>query len=856
MEYSALGDAINVAARMEQAAAPGTVLVANDTYKLVRNLFEFEALGAIEVKGKLEPIPAYRVIGRTAEVSHVRGIEGLHAALVGRAAEMQAMHGLMSDLRQGVGRIVFVLGEAGVGKTRLLTESHAHLQAEAAAAVRWIEIPSLSYEANQAYGLFQRLIRRVAGIQYNDPAEKVRAALEVLVGTLPEERRSRALQIFQALFNLERANSDAQMDGETFRREICEAMELWWRQLFASQPAVLVFDDMHWCDAASVDLLRRLLPLCAEMPLVLLCAMRGERAAPAWQIKTSADEEHGHRYLELTLRPLSEAESNELVDRLLGRPDLPPSLRANMLDKSGGNPFFIEEVVRALIDSGALVSEEDEAGVRVWRATTEAADFSIPDNLQSLLAARLDRLEEATRGTLQIASVIGRSFHHRVLEAVDEGGSELDRHLGTLMRMDLIRESARLPEIEYAFRNPLTQEAVYKTILLRRRRAFHQRVADAMESIYVNRLESLFGMLAHHFALAGEVEKAIEYLRKSATQAFGLFAYEEAIQNLRGALGLIAPEALPETRVRLLEELGDAFRMLRDIPQSMDMYHQSLGLRKALTGPDPLEAVRLRRKIVQLASDAKWSIDLASYGQVKQTAAESLRALEDELPGLQARPDTEIVRALATLSFEAWRSRTPPDWERAERYAKAAVEMAERLDEPTVLARALGALANVLDGRSQLRGHLQVAERRLEVSRDARVADPIEKIEALSNAGMALLYVGQYDQALPLLHEAEAAAEKAHSVGQQVVALGLQAQCAFRLDQWGEVLQLEERWRQLERKYPRQRVGPTCFYVALGASVRALRGEVEPARVDANESVEYMVSISGPTEDWARNQVF
>jgi tetratricopeptide (TPR) repeat protein len=214
------------------------------------------------------------------------------------------------------------------------------------------------------------------------------------------------------------------------------------------------------------------------------------------------------------------------------------------------------------------------------------------------------------------------------------------------------------------------------------------------------------------------------------------------------------------------------------------------------------------------------------------------------------------VRALATLSFEAWRGKEPPDWQTAERHAQAAVDMAVQLDEPVVLARALGALGNVLDGRSLLRDHLRIAMRRLEVSRDARVDDAIEQIDAVNSAGMALMYVGEYEQALPLLREAEESAGKAHSIGQQVAALGMQCTCAFRLDRWSEVLKLEEKWRDLERRYPRQRVGPTCFYVALSASVHAMRGEVEPAKNYANESFEYMLAFAGAVEVWQRNGLF
>lgn len=859
MEYSALGDAINLAARMEQTAEPGSVRIAHDTYKLVKNLFEFKSLGGVEVKGKSEPVLAYQALSRKFESGRTRGIEGLYASMVGREAELSAIRNVMTDLKQGLGRIIFVLGEAGLGKTRLISEAHEVFQTLGHTQAIWVETISLSYETNQAYGLFQRLMRRIGGIDYNDAPAVLREKLSALVEILDEARRSRALHVFEALFGLESENNGIPMDDETFKRELYEAMALWWKARFSLQPAVLVFDDMHWCDRASADLLRQLLPLTGESPLVLLFAMRVERNAPAWQIKTTADEEYNHRYSELILRPLSDADGSELVDRLLAKPDLPEKLRASILEKSGGNPFFIEEVVRTLIDNGILAPEEHElngVATRVWRVTRASADFAIPDNLQSLLAARLDRLEESTRGTLQLASVIGRSFYHRVLQAVDEASHELDKDLGTLLRMELIREAARLPEVEYAFRNPLTQEAVYKTILIKRRRAFHQRVGEAMEAIYGDRLTGLFSLLAYHFALAHQHEKAIDYYRKAARQALALFAYDDAIQNLRAALELIEKDKQTETRMILLEELGDVYRLLRDIGQAIAIYHDSLHLWETLPEGDKIIAVRLHRKIVQIAAESKWNVDLETYRHVRDLTLASLNELESSLSGLPHEPSAEVVRALATLSFEAWRSRMPPDWERAQQFAESAADMAEELAEPVVLSRALGALGNVLDGRSLLRDHLQVALRRLEVSQDARVDDLIERIDALSAAGMALMYVGEYEQAIPYLQEAEALAAEAQSIGQQTAAIGLQSQCAFRLDRWDEVIALEDKWRDLERHFPRQRVGPTCFSAALSGSVHALRGDMAASKAYGKESVDYMISMSGSPEIWQRNQFY
>ncbi|UCH60395.1 MAG: AAA family ATPase [Anaerolineales bacterium] len=813
MEYTALGDAINLAARMEQTAPPGSVQVAHDTYKLVKTLFDFEELGGIEVKGKAEPVRSYRVLGRKATSTHRRGIEGLHAEMVGREAELQSLYSVLTDLKQGVGRIVSVLGEAGLGKSRLVQESYHLFKDMSGSENDWYETTSLSYETNQAYGLFQRLIRRMSGIAHNDPPAVIRTKLAAQIDSLGQQDGSNGMQLLEALFGLESENGGAPLEGEAFKLELLEFMRSWWQERFAERPSVMVFEDMHWSDSASVELLQQLLPLTGVIPLVLICVLRTERQAPAWQIKTAADEDFRHRYTEVALHPLSEAESNELINRLLAIAELPDLLRASILERSGGNPFFIEEVVRTLIDNGVVVSEMRSVHgteQRYWTAVSEGADFDIPDNLQSLLAARIDRLEEETRGTLQIASVIGRTFYHRVLQSVDEASQELDKHLGTLLRLDMIREAARLPELEYAFRNPMTQEAVYNTILLKRRRDFHRRVGEAMEAIYADRLEGLYGLLAHHFALGKQREKAILYYRQAAQQASALYAYEDAIRNLRLAFDLIETREKSENHLILLEELGDVYRLLRDGGQAIEQYQQALDFGSGLADMHRRTSIRLHCKIVEVVSELKWSVGLEYLQQVNQSRLTSRDYLEQSLAFLESEPPhLETVQVLAALSRDAWRIQEPADWEAAQRFAQSAVEMAKQLDDPVILSQALGALATVLDGRSLLREHLQITQERLEICGKPGFDNQAERIEALRSTGAAWMYVGEYEQARPFLQEAEKQAVETKLIEQQANALGLQAQCCFRLDRWDEVLTLENKWRELERRYSRERVGET-----------------------------------------------
>jgi class 3 adenylate cyclase/tetratricopeptide (TPR) repeat protein len=580
MEYTAMGDAINLAARMEQAAEPGTILIAETTYKLVEHLFKTQDMGGISVKGKDEPVPAYRVLGRRSSSHSRRGIDGLASNMIGRDLEFSTLRDTIDSVQQGVGQIVCVIGDAGLGKSRLVRELKQSTKSTQSpnSDLQWIETASLSYETTQPYGLFQRLIRRLNDIGPADSITVLREKVTSLTTGFEGGEDRRILRVFEALFDLEPSTGDPRLEGEAFRRELFQVIPELWRMRFSEVPSVIVFEDLHWSDPVSIDLLLHLLPLTAEIPLLLICAFRPERNAPAWRVKTFADDEFRHRYTEVALRPLSDMQVNELVDDLLEIADLPDLLRERILERSGGNPFFVEEVVRGLIDSGAVASEEamvDNKPQVYWRATGDSQRVEIPDNLQALLAARIDRLEEETRHTLQLASVIGRTFSQRVLQSIGNNGHALkvERELGLLERLKIIREAARLPEVEYKFSNPLTQEVAYATILLRQRREFHNKVGQAMETLFPERLAEMAPRLASHFREGGSDGRAAHYFTMAGDTAYRLFALTEAIRHYSQALELTEKDsAKSEELVHLFSRRGRAMELANIYSDAIENY--------------------------------------------------------------------------------------------------------------------------------------------------------------------------------------------------------------------------------------------------------------------------------------------
>ena len=590
MEYTAMGDAINLAARMEQTAVPGTVQIAQDTFKLVKPLFEFEDLGGIEVKGKDAPVPAYRVLGRKTAPGRLRGIEGLEAGLVGRADEMARMNSVLSDLKHGVGRFIFLIGGAGLGKSRLIRElkgngfdGQASKNGENASStlqqITWVETASLSYESTFPYALFQRLIRRLNGISASDEASQFWEKLHAMTSQIPENE-ARYTRVFATLFGLSDPAGQPHLEGENFKRELYTAMAEIWKSHFKTQPTILVLDDLHWADPASIDMLLHLLPTLERSPVVLLCAFRKDRDASSFRLKQTADSDYHHRYTEINLHPLSDEQSDELVNRLLSIADLPDSLRGRIQERAAGNPFFVEEVVRTLIEKGAVVAEdrsENGAIRRYWRATSESAAIDIPDSLQGLLASRIDRLEENTRQIIQLAAVIGRSFHHRVLTEIGKDDARsvqsVEDQIIQLVRLEMIQEAARVPEVEYKFRNPLTQEIAYQTILLKRRREFHQRVGAALETLFPNQLSELAPRLAFHFSEGQHAEKALAYFILVADSAFRLFALEGALANYDQAIAWAERGgASPQQLIHLYRRQGRVLELLLRHDEALETY--------------------------------------------------------------------------------------------------------------------------------------------------------------------------------------------------------------------------------------------------------------------------------------------
>ncbi len=436
-EYTAMGEAVNLAARMQSAARPMTALVSEHTQRFIAPVFDCADLGLLEVKGKAEPVRVYEVRGPKAAPGRLRGLVGLESPLVGRVTELTALGQLTTALQAGRGGVAVVIGEPGLGKTRLIAEWRSQTPKPQAqppnrqsaichppSAIRWVEGHCLSYGQGLAYHLLLDLLRSLLGVSPAASPAETHAALLTLVHDLFDDStphpQSAILDVYPYLGHLlglplagEALDRVKSLDPQALQARYLAALRRLLTALAARSPLVLVLEDIHWADPSSTESLIKLLPLADEAPVLFCIVTRPDPDAPGWPLVTTARETWGRRLTELTLTPLSAADSRQLVANLLEIEDLPEQTRALILQKAEGNPFFVEEVIRMLLDRGAIIRRDER-----WVVGHEVATVEIPDTLQGLLLARIDRLPDDVKHTLRVASVIGRRFPVRVLEQV------------------------------------------------------------------------------------------------------------------------------------------------------------------------------------------------------------------------------------------------------------------------------------------------------------------------------------------------------------------------------------------------------------------------------------------------------
>ena len=567
MEYTAIGDAINLAARMEQTAAVGTIQISEDTYKLVAPFFDVEPLGKVEVKGKSLPIKTYRVMGVKSRPGHLRGLEGLSSPLVGREAQITLLKDRLKDLEQGTGSVVAVTGEAGLGKSTLIAELK---KSSAGQPHSWLQGDSLSYTRSISYQPWRQIIRQAIDAHAEDSSADIRHKLRVVCdgGRLP----AGDIPFLEAILAVESEESRKVVmgfQGEALTPKMIAATRGFLCGLTGGRPLVIVFEDLHWADEASLNLLLDVIDLSATQPILFLCMSRPDPASAAWDSIQKMSEHVGEHFTFIQLAPLEVAQTETLLNYLLGENDLPKTIRELIVNKAEGNPFFVEELIRSLIETRQIVRENSH-----WRAISDSAEIRLPNTLRGVLSARIDRLPERSRHVLQNAAVVGRTFDPRVLKRLSDLNGEFDVQIQYLTDVNLIEAWQN----EYAFRHVLIQEAAYESILLRTRAALHRQIAEILEELHRDRLEEFAPLLAHHFHAAQD-GRSLKYDILAGEKAARLYANAEAATHFRRALEIARRKDGDLGQIKyLFSELGRVLELAGRYDQALENYNAWLEL--------------------------------------------------------------------------------------------------------------------------------------------------------------------------------------------------------------------------------------------------------------------------------------
>lgn len=813
---------------------------------------------------------------------------------VAREIELKQLNSWLTVTLAGSGRIGFVTGEAGRGKTSLLAEFARRAQEEQKNLIVAGGICNAFSGSGDPYLPFRDILRMLIGdVEAGWAGGAISREQAVRLWRLAPYTLQTLLSDGQALIDVfipelilariaaAHPNSPGNWREELnrIRQERVRRRDIEQQQLFeqffellfklaARQPLLLLLDDLQWADSASLNLLFHLGRRLPESRILIAGAYRPSEVALG-RLETGDKDDQRHplepvifefkrHYGEIELdlgRFLPEAGMafvEALIDSEPNRFDA--DFRQALFWRTKGHPLFTSELLRALQEQGDLFKD----GEGRWQTSPSLRWDSMPARVEAVIAQRVGRLDNTLREVLTVASVEGEIFTAQVVAQVLQRGElpllrSLAQELENRHRLVHERDEIEIGEQflnHFQFRHALFQQYLYNALSPGERRLLHRDVARALESLYGAEQAAIVVQLAYHYRQGGEREKALAFTRQAARQAEAMYAFDEAVEYVHAALSLIRPGDQRELRLALLEQLADLHVSLGERPEAIAIYQEAIGLQGSLLGENRVTLTRLHRKIGMTVAHMTWYEDRQEH---ELLAREHLQLGLDLVAGRP--PHIETVRLLVAVAEESWFSRVQPDWDRSEYYANLAIEMAETLDTPVELSAALNTLAAVYGARGLFRERLQVSLRRLALSRDPRFDDVREQASILTQTGRALTLVGEYSEAIPYLQEAEDLSQRIQALDLLFYALRYQAVCYYRLDQWDAVLGIEDQWRGMAERYTNfeERAGPTCFFIALVASIHALRGRMEQARQLRGESVAVMVANDGPMEGWGRD---
>jgi serine/threonine protein kinase len=583
-EYSVIGDPVDVALKLKETASAGNILVGPLTYRFTKNDFKFQKLDPVQLSEKTGLQPVYRLISMEEELYRAGSSTDrmIFSDLVGRDKELRTLKIQILKLIDGEGSIVNLIGEAGLGKSRLIDEIKKSAETR---QVTFLVGRSLSFGRNLSFHPIIDIVNNWARIQQKEDSAISFHKLETAIRRLFRDKTEDILPFIATFMKMKLHGKYAErvkdIEGEALEKLILKSLKELIMRASGIRPLVLVFEDIHWADMTTIGLLESLFDLVKDHPILFINVFRPNYKETGDRISRTVEKRYHPFLVNILLSPLNEWFCGTLITNLLQGKSLPPGIQGLITRKAGGNPFFIEEVTRSFIDDGVIVMKSGQLVV-----TDRINAVVIPETIEDVIMARMDKLDEQTRSLLKIASVIGRNFLYEVIANVAVNIDAINEKLAFLKAVELIREREKVQKLEYSFRHAIAQEVAYESILVKRRKELHIQIAHAIESLYSDKLHDFYGMLAFHYSRGEELDKAEDYLVNAGEEALRSSASNEALNYYRDALDLY------------LQKRGSATD-----PSKLAMFERNIALALYNHGQD-VEAVQAFKKALAFYGEA------------------------------------------------------------------------------------------------------------------------------------------------------------------------------------------------------------------------------------------------------------
>ena len=659
MDYTALGDTTNLAARMQQNAEPGKILITDSTYELTALHFITDSLGELHVKGKEAPVSTYllkraRGIRTLMDIAAEKGL----SPLAGRSEELQRLQRLWGFAKNGQGQVVFIVGEAGIGKSRLVFEFHRSLSNE---SITWLEGHGTGYGANMPFLPLIDLLKRNFRIEEVDSEQHIIQKIEEGLSRLGEEAKERAPYL-KFLFSVDPGDPlTPSMDPAGRRRMIFDSIRLMTIHGSRLRPLILVLEDLHWIDHDTEEYLKYVVDSLATLPVLAILTYRPGYSNP-----------FGERtfYNRISLKALGEEETLDLAKSVISEGNLPEPIAPLILERAEGNPFYIEEITKSFEEIGAF------RRVEAVEAALDLDQIEIPTSIQDVLMARIDRLPEEQKNALQIAAVIGREFAARLIGGIAGLEQRASDILGELAGLELIYQTQFYPELAFMFKHALTHDVAYDSLLASKRKALHARVGEVVEELYAERLAEYYEMLAHHYERGEVWDKAVEYLLLSGEKALANMANPSAHAFFQKAIDIFSQTGIKpslDQEYALYHGKGNtAFNIGQVDEAERDFFHAREVARKL--GDQNKEAESLSMAGWSLATGKRFHEAIDTYS---------------EAVDFGKNIGNPIIEARNLIGLGVVKGSLGDDVEAAWQYVEKAAEIGKNINSPLILTLAL-----------------------------------------------------------------------------------------------------------------------------------------------------------------------